>query len=224
MDNENPPSKPVLIAAILPLVVALAGMLVFLYFGKPLGAVISIISLISYYVIFGIVYAVISLKHDEQQKEIDKAASIPLKIGTVFLVVFSVLTVAGAFISFGFGKIPITVACMVAFVLGVILFAVVIALSSRVRKAPPKSANRRGEGVCTACVPCIGVSYFKGFAKVNGKIVTRYGDKSTYKIIVEIDERRLTAYSHSVYGIGDTVQIAYSDRSKKGYIIQNSDD
>ena len=224
MDNGNPPSKPVIIAAVLPLVVALACMLVFGYFGISRGVVNSIISLISDYVIFGIVYAVISLKHDEEQKEIDKAASIPLKIGTVFLMVFSVLTGAGAFIAFGFGKIAITVACMVAFVLGVIIFAIVIALSSRVRKTPPKSANRRGEGVCTACVPCIGISYFKGFAKVGGKIVSKYGSKSTYKIIVEIDGKRLTAYSHSVCSIGDRVQIAYADRSNKGYIIQNSDD
>ena len=224
MDNGNPPSKPVIIAAILPLAVALACMLVFGYFGISLGVIISIISLISYYIIFGIVYSVISLKHDKEQKEIDRAASIPLKIGTVFLMVFSVLTFAGAFISFGFGKFAITVACMVAFVLGVIVFAIIIALSSRVRKTPPKSANRRGEGVCTACVSCIGISYFTGFSKVGGKIVPKYSDKSTYKIIVEIDGRRLTAYSHSVYSIGHTVQIAYSDRSNKGYIIQNSDD
>lgn len=223
MDNRNPPSKPVIIAATLPLVIALACMLVFGYFGISLGVVISIISLISYYVIFGIIYAVISLKHDEAQKQIDKAASKPLKIGTVFLIIFSVLTVAGAFISFGFGNIPITVACMVAFALGVIIFAIIIALSSRVRKTPPKSANRRGEGVCTACVPCIGIFYLSGFSKVKGKIVPRYGGKSTYKIIVEIDGRSLTAYSHSVFKIGGTVQIAYADRSNKGYIIQNSD-
>ena len=223
MDNRNPPSKPVIIAATLPLVIALACMLVFGYFGISLGVVISIISLISYYVIFGIIYAVISLKHDEAQKQIDKAASKPLKIGTIFLIIFSVLTVAGAFISFGFGNIPITVACMVAFALGVIIFAIIIALSSRVRKTPPKSANRRGEGVCTACVPCIGIFYLSGFSKVKGKIVPRYGGKSTYKIIVEIDGRSLTAYSHSVFKIGGTVQIAYADRSNKCYIIQNSD-
>ena len=219
MDNGKPPSKPVIIAATLPLVVAIACMVVFGWFGISRGVVISIISLIVYYVIFGIIYAVISLKHDEEQKEIDRAASKPLKIGTVFLIVFSVLTVAGAFISFGFGQIPITVACMVAFVLGVIIFALIIALSSRVRKTPPKSATRRGEGVCTACVPCIGISYFAGFTKVDGKIVPKYGGKSTYKIIVEIDGRQLTAYSHSVCKIGGTVQIAYGDRSSKGYII-----
>lgn len=222
MDNGNPPSKPVIIAAMLPLVVALTCIIVFGYFGISRGVIISIISLISYYVIFGIVYAVISLKHDEAQKEIDRAASIPLKIGTVFLIVFSVLTVVGAFISFGFGKIAITVACMVAFVLGVIIFVIIIALSSRVRKTPPKSANRRGEGVCTACVPCIGIFYLTGFSKVDGKIVPKYGDKSTYKIIVEIGGRRLTAYSHSVCSIGDTVQIAYADRSNKCYILQSS--
>ena len=223
MDNGNPPSKPVIIAAVLPLIVALACMLVFGYFGLSLGVVISIVSLISYYVIFGIIYAVISLKHDEGQKEIDRAASTPLKIGTIFLMVFSVLTVAGAFISFGLGKIPITVACMVAFVLGVVIFAIIIALSSRVRKTPPKSANRRGEGVCTACVPCIGISYFSGFSKVGGKLVPKYGGRSTYKIIVEIDGRKLTAYSHTVYIKGEMVQIAYADRSNKGYIVQNSD-
>ena len=224
MDNGRPPSKPVIIAATLPLFIALACMLVFGYFGKSLGVTISIISLIVYYVIFGIIYAVISLKHDEAQKQIDKAASTPLKIGTVFLIIYSVLTVAGAFISFGFGQIPITVACMVAFVLGILIFVIIIALSSRVRKTPPKSANRRGEGVCTLCVPCIGISYFKGFERANGKIVPKYGDKSTYKIIVEIDGRRLTVYSHSVCKIGDAVYIAYADRSNKGYIIQNSDD
>ena len=222
MDNGNPPPKPVIIAAMLPLVVALPCMIVFAYFGISLGVIISIISLISYYVIFGIVYAVISLKHDKAQKEIDRAASVPLKIGTVFLIVFSVLTVAGAFISFGFGKFAITIACMVAFVFGVIIFVIIIALSSRVRKTPPKSANRRGEGVCTACVPCIGIFYLSGFSKVKGKIVPKYGGKSTYKIIVEIDGRRLTAYSHSVCSIGGTVQIAYADRSSKCYILQNS--
>ena len=222
MDNGNPPSKPVIIAAILPLVVALPCMIVSAYFGESRGVIISIVALISYYVIFGIIYAVITLKHDEQQKEINKAASVPLKIGTVLLMVFSVLTVGGAFAAFGFGKIEIGIACVVAFVAGVIIFVIIIALSSRVRKAPPKSANRRGEGVCTACVSCIGISYFTGFSKVGGKIVPKYSDKSTYKIIVEIDGRRLTAYSHSVYSVGDTVQIAYADRSNKCYIVQNS--
>ena len=223
MNNGRPPSKLVLIAAILPLIVAVVCMFTFVHLGMPHGAIISIIALIAYYVIFGIVYAVISVKHDEAQREIDKAASTPLKIGTVFLIVFSVSTVAGAFISFAFGKIPITIACMCAFVLGVIIFALVIAMSSRVRKTPPKSANRRGEGVCTACVPCIAISFLIGFEKVGGKIVPKYGGKSTYKIIVELDGRRYTAYSHSVYNKGETVQIAYADGSKKGYIIQNSD-
>ena len=224
MNNGNLPPKPVIIAAILPLIVALPCMIVSAYFGESRGVIISIVALISYYVIFGIIYAVITLKHDEQQKEINRAASVPLKIGTVLLMIFSVLTVGGAFVAFGFGKIEIGVACVVAFVAGVIIFVIIIAFSSRVRKAPPKSANRRGEGVCTACVSCIGVSYLTGFTKVDGKIVPKYGGKSTYKIIVEIDGRRLTAYSHFVYSVGETVQIAYSDRSNKGYIIENSGD
>ena len=223
MDNERPPSKPVLIAAIAPLIVAIICIIVFVQFGKPLGAIISIIALIAYYVIFGIIYAVISLKHDDEQKEIDRAASTPLKIGTVFLIIFSVLTVAGAFISFAFDKFPITIACMGAFALGVLLFGLIIALSSRVRKTPPKSAKRRGEGVCTACVPCIGVSFLKGFKRVDGKLSAVYGGRSTYKIIVEIDGKKFTAYSYSVFGKGDAVRIAYADGSKKGYIIQDND-
>ena len=223
MDNERPPSKPILIAAVAPLVVAIICIIAFMMLGIPRGAVISIIALIVYYVVFGIIYAVISLKHDKAQKEIDRAASIPLKIGTVFLIVFSVLTVAGAFISFAFGQIPLVIACMGAFVLGVLLFALIIALSSRVRKTPPKSDNRRGEGVCTACVPCIGISYFKGFKRVGGRLVAEYGGKSTYKIIVEINGRKFTAYSYSVFGKGDAVRIAYADGSKKGYILQDND-
>ena len=223
MSNERPPSKPLLIAAILPLIVAGVCILAFVYFGKPNGALISIISLIAYYIIYGIVYAVISLKHDEDQREIDKAASTPLKIGTVFLIIFTLLTVAGAFISFAFGKIPIGIACVGAFLLGVIIFVLIIALSSRVPKTPPKSANRRGEGVCTACVPCISISYFAGFERIGGRLFPKYGGKSTYKIIVEVDGRSYTAYSHSVYNKGERVQIAYADGSKKGYIIENSD-
>ena len=112
---------------------------------------------------------------------------------------------------------------MGAFVSGVIIFALIIALSSRVRKTPPKSANRRGNGVCIACVPCMAISFLAGFQKVGGKIVPKYGGKSTYKIIVEFDGRRYTAYSHSVYNKGETLQIAYANGSKKAYIIQNSD-
>ena len=223
MNNGRPPSKLVLIAAILPLIVAVVCMFTFVHLGMPHGAIGSIIALIVYYIIFGIVYALIDLKYDEAQREIDKAASAALKMGTIFLIVFSVLTVAGTFISFAFNKTPIALACIGAFVLGVIIFALIIAVSSRVRKTPPKSANRRGEGVCVACVPCMAVSYLTGFEKVGGKIVPKYGGKSTYKIIVEFDGRRYTAYSHSVYGKGETVQIAYADGSKKGYIIQNSD-
>ena len=223
MNNERPPSKFVLIAAILPLIVAIVCMFTFVYLGMSHGAIGSIIALIVYYIIFGIVYAVIDLKHDEAQREIDKAASTALKIGTIFLMVFSVLSFAGAIISFVYNKIAIAITCMGAFVLVVIIFVLAIALSSHVRKTPPKSANGRGEGVCVACVPCIAVSYLTGFEKVGGKIVPKYGGKSTYKIIVEFDGRRYTAYSHSVYDKGETVQIAYADGSKKGYIIQNSD-
>ena len=223
MDNERPPSKPVLIAAIAPLVVAIVCIIVFVQSGIPLGAIISITALIAYYVNFGIIYAVISLKHDEAQKEIDRAASTPLKIGTIFLIIFSVLTVAGTFIAFAFDKLPIAIACMGAFALGVLLFVLIIALSSRVRKTPPKSANRRGEGVCTACVPCIGFFFLKGLKRVDGKLTAMYGGRSTYKIIVEIDGKKFTAYSHVGFGKGDAVRIAYADGSKKGYIIQDND-
>ena len=222
MDNERPPSNPVIIAAAVPLVIAIICIVAFVVAGIPLGAVISIIALIAYYVVFGIIYAVISLKHDGEQKEIDRAASTPLKIGTVLLIIFCVLTVAGAFVSFAFDKIPITIACMCAFALGTLLFALIIALSSRVRKTPPKSANRRGVGVCTACVPCIGISFFKGFKRVEGKLTAVYGGRSTYKIIVEIDGKKLTAYSYSTFGKGDAVHIAYANGSKKGYIIQDN--
>ena len=223
MDNREPPSKPVIVAAILPFIVALVCMLIFARLGKSQGVIISIIALIAYYVIFGIVHAVVSLKRDEVQREIDKAASTHLKIGTVFFMIFTVLTVAGAFISFAFDKIPIAIACIGAFLSGVIIFVLIIALSSRVRKTPPKSANRRGEGVCTACVPCMAVSVLIGFEKVGRRIIPKYGGKSTYKIIVEIDGKRFTAYSHSVYDIGETLLIAYADGKSKGYIIQNSD-
>lgn len=224
MNNRRPPSKPVLIAAILPFIVAVVCMMAFGHFGISLGVTVSIIALVVYYVIFGIVYAVILLKHDEAQRKIDKAASTPLKIATIFLMIYSVATVAGAFICFATDRDTIGLACAGAFVVGVLLFVLILALSSRVRKTPPKSANRTGEGVCQICVPCMGISFMSGFEKVDGRTTPKYSNKSTYKVIIDMDGRRFTAYSHTPYKSGDTVKFAYADSSKKGYIVQNSDD
>lgn len=219
MDNRRPPSKPVLIAAILPFIIAVACMFGFGHFGISLGVTISIIGLVVYYVIFGIVYAVVSLKHDEAQREIDRAASPQLKAATIFLMIFSVLTVGGAFVGFFTDNDKIAFACVGAFLIGIFLFVVILALSSRVRTKPPKSANKTGEGVCVHCVSAFGISFFSGFEKADGRTVPKYGGKTSYKVIVELDGRQLTAYSHAPFKKGETVEVAYSDKSKKCYII-----
>lgn len=215
MNNRIPPSKPVLVAALVPIPVAIACAIGFAHFGVSLGVILSIVGLVVYYVIFGIVLVVKNYKHDAAQKEIDKAASPALKIATVFLIILTVGLIGGAFAAFAFDKKVIAFACIGAWLAFILLFVAVLGLSSRVRKTPPKSANRRGEGVCELCVPAFGVSYFSGLSKSG----PQYKEKSTYKIIVDLDGRKLTAYSHNRCNKGDTLQIAFSDGSKKCYIV-----
>ena len=212
---KKPPSKLVLALAGVPFFIAVMGMIIFGNMGISKGVVISIIALVVYYVIFGIVYAIISLKNDKAQQEIDKAASIPLKIATVFLMIFAVGVVAGAFTGYFTDNDKLLYGCIAAFVVGILLFVAVYTFSSRVRKTPPKSADRTGEGVCVMCVHSHSASYLSGVGK-NG---AEYTDKVTYKVIIELDGRSLTAYSHCQYDIGETVKVAYSDKSNKCYII-----
>lgn len=215
MNNRIPPSKPVLAAALIPIPVAVGCALGFGYFGISLGVILSIVGLAVYYVIFGIVIVVKNYKHDTAQKAIDKAASPALKIATVFLIIITVGLIGGAFAAFAFEEKVIALACIGAWVAVILLFVVVLGLSSRVRKTPPKSANRRGEGVCELCVPAFGFTYMSGVGR-NG---LTYKNKSSYKIIVNLDGRRLTAYSYNCYSKGDRLQIAFSDNSKKCYIV-----
>lgn len=215
MNNRKPPSKAVLVAAILPAIIAVACIIGFAHFGISLGMIISIAALVAYYVIFGIVLVVKNYKYDTAQKQIDKAASPALKIATVLLIILSVGLIGGAFAAFAFEEKIIAFACIGAWLAFVLIFVAVMAFSSRVRKTPPKSANRRGEGVCEICVPCFGVSVFNGINR-NG---VQYNKTATYKIIVNLDGRKLTAYSHNLYKNGDVLQIAYSNNSGKCYIV-----
>lgn len=210
MSHKLPPSKRGLILAVAPVIVAIAGMLGFGHFGISLGVILTIVGLVVYYVIFGIVYVVKTYKYDTAQQAIDKAASPALKVATVFLIILTVGLIGGAFTAFAFDKEVIGFICAGSWVAVVLLFVVCMSFATRVRKTPPKSANRRGEGVCELCVPAMSATYLS---------VGGYKTKSTYKIIVDLDGRKLTAYSHNAYQTGDTLEIAYSDGSKKCYIV-----
>ena len=212
---KKPPSKFVLALAGVPFFIAVMCMVIFGNLGISKGVIISIVALVVYYVIFGIVYAIISLKNDKAQQEFDKAASTPLKVATVILIIFTVGVVAGAFAGYFTENPYLLYGCIGAFVAGILLFVIVHSFSTRVRTTPPKSADKTGEGVCVMCVHSSSVSYMSGVGK-NG---AQYTDKVTYKVIIELDGRSLTAYSHCEYDIGETVKVAYSDKSNKCYIV-----
>lgn len=76
MSGRRPPSKPVLMAAILPLFIAATGMIAFSHFVLSAGAIICIVALVAYYVVFGIVFAVVTLKQDK--KEADEMGNLTL--------------------------------------------------------------------------------------------------------------------------------------------------
>ena len=63
-------------AAILPLFIAVAGMIAFSHFVLSAGAIICIVALVAYYVVFGIVFAVVTLKQDK--KEADEMGDLTL--------------------------------------------------------------------------------------------------------------------------------------------------
>ncbi|MBD5632332.1 MAG: hypothetical protein HDP34_03805 [Clostridia bacterium] len=260
--NRKPPPKPVLIAAILPFVAAVIGLFVSAHFASSTGMIICIAGLFGYYIIFGIVYAVISLKQDKKraeemgnltsgkylqlfsnyanaqteeeekaaaemldlafQREVEEAASKKLKAGTIVFIIFTIIFVAGAFIAAAFDYTEITFACIGAFVGLVLLVAIIIACSSHVRKNPPKSANKTGEGKCIVCATCIGISVFAGFTKDGNRVMPKYKNSSNFKVVLELNGRRMFAYSHDRYFHGDKVKVAYSDKSDKCYIIKPS--
>jgi len=215
MNNRLPPSKPLIVAAVLPIIPAIGCLIAFAHFGNSTGMIATFAALTGYYVIFGIIFAVISLKHDEAQKEFDRAAGTPLKIATVLLIIFTVGLIGGAITTFALGYKTAGFICVGAFVAFIAVFVVAMLCSARVRKTPPKSADKRGEGVCVYCAPYMQISYLAGM----GKDGPKYKHNSTFRVIVEIDGRRLTANSYDHYNRDDTVNIAYSDRSKKCYIV-----
>lgn len=215
MNNRIPPSKPVLIAAVAPIPIAIACLFGFGYFGISLGVILSIVGLVAYYIIFGIVLVIINYKHDTYQQNIDKAASPALKAATILLIILTVGLIGGAFVGFWLEEKVIAFSCLGAWVGFIFLFVAGMAFATRVRETPPKSANRRGEGTCVICVPAFSVSFMTGFSRDGAK----YKEKSNYKVIVDLDGRRLTAYSHNIYKNGDKVEIAYSDGSNKCYIV-----
>ena len=67
MSGRKPPSKPVLIAAILPFPITVVGLFVFVHFNIPAGFIACIAALVAYYIVFGIVFAVFKLKEDEKR-------------------------------------------------------------------------------------------------------------------------------------------------------------
>ena len=69
MSGKKPPSKPVLIAAILPFPIAVVGLFAFVHFNIPAGFIATVVGLIAYYIIFGIVFAVFKLKEDKKRAE-----------------------------------------------------------------------------------------------------------------------------------------------------------
>ena len=257
--NRKPPPKPVIIAAVLPFFAAVIGLFLSSHFASSTGMIICISGLFGYYLIFGIVYAVISLKQDKKraeemgdltmgkylhmmanyanakteeemeaaqeqldlafQREVEEAASKKLKAGTIVFIIFTVIFVAGAFISAAFDYTEITFACIGAFLGLVFLVAIIIACSSHVRKNPPKSADKTGEGRCIVCAACIGISFFAGFSREGNRITPNYKSSTNYKVVLELNGRRMFAYSHDRYFHGDKVKVAYSDKSDKCYII-----
>lgn len=259
MNGRKPPSKPVLVAAILPLFIAVAGMIVFSHFGLPTGAIICIVALVAYYVVFGIVFAVVTLKQDKKeademgeptlgkymkltgdyanaqteeeekeaarklglmlQREVERTASKKLKAGTVVFMALTVAIVAGAFVAFALEEQVIGFACIGGLLGLTLIFAVIIACSSHVRTKPSKSADKTGKGKVVACAMCIGVSVLAGFTKTGGRVAPKYKSKSNYKVVINLDGRCLYAYSHSLYCYGNSVNVAYSDKSDKCYII-----
>ena len=69
MSGKKPPSKPVLIAAILPVPIAVIGMFACVHFNSQAGFIACVAGLVGYYVIFGIVFAVLQLKEDKKRAE-----------------------------------------------------------------------------------------------------------------------------------------------------------
>ncbi|MDE7168539.1 MAG: hypothetical protein K2O28_06820 [Clostridia bacterium] len=67
MSGKKPPSKPVLIAAILPFPIAVVGLFAFVHFNIPAGFIATVVALVAYYIVFGIVFAVFKLKEDEKR-------------------------------------------------------------------------------------------------------------------------------------------------------------
>ena len=67
MSGKKPPSKPVLIAAILPFPIAVVGLFAFAHFNIPAGFIATVVALVAYYIIFGIVFAVLKLKEDKKR-------------------------------------------------------------------------------------------------------------------------------------------------------------
>ncbi|MDE5667504.1 MAG: hypothetical protein K2I29_04625, partial [Clostridia bacterium] len=153
------------------------------------------------------------------QREVERTASKKLKAGTVVFMALTVAFVAGAFTAFALGERIIGFACIGGFVGLVLIVAVIIACSSHVRTKPPKSADKTGKGKVIACAMCIGISVLSGFTKIGGRIAPKYKSKSNYKVVINLDGRCLYAYSHSLYCYGNNVNVAYSDKSDKCYII-----
>lgn len=259
MNNGNRPPKYVLVLAVLPIPIVIIGLFLCAHFAFAAGFTACIVGLFAYYIIFGIVYAVVSLKKDKKsaeamgdltyekykqlydacdsavtgeeikeaernlqlalQREVDQSASKKLKAGTIVLIILTVLIVGFTFACYFFDREDLMFAGIGAFLGLVLIFVIVIACSSHVRKNPPKSANKSGEGTCLVCAPCIGISYLSGLRRRGGRVTPEYSSKTNYKVIIRLDDRKLFAYSHVRRYFGDKVQIAYSDKSDKCYIV-----